>query len=100
MKYKPLRSCAAALIVAGFALGGMPHAGARTAQREEHFVPNHTPGTPLLAVVGLAEQRVSIYDAKGKIMEFAGLDRPNRLRDPCRHLQHRAEGGGTSLQPV
>ncbi len=69
MKYKPLRSCAAALIVAGFVLGGMPHAGARTAQREEHFVPNHNPGTPLLAVVGLAEQRVSIYDAKGKIME-------------------------------
>ncbi len=70
MKYKPLRSCAAALIVAGFALGGMHHAGARAAQTEERFVPNHTPGTPLLAVVGLAEQRVSIYDAKGKIMEL------------------------------
>ncbi len=69
MKYKPLRSCAAALVVAGFALGGIPQAGGRTAQREEHFVPNHTPGTPLLAVVGLAEQRVSIYDAKGKILE-------------------------------
>ena len=64
MKYKPLRSCAAAVVV-GLALGGIPDAGARTAQREEHFVPNHTPGTPLLAVVGLAEQRVSIYDAKG-----------------------------------
>ncbi len=69
MKYKPLRSCAAALFIAGFALGPIPYADARTAQREEHFVPNHTPGTPLLAVVGLAEQRVSIYDAKGKILE-------------------------------
>ena len=69
MKYKPLRSCAAALVVAGFALGGIHQASARTAQREEHFVPNHTPGTPLLAVVGLAEQRVSIYDAKGKILK-------------------------------
>jgi hypothetical protein len=69
MTYKSLRSCAAALIVAGFAFGGIPHADARKAEREDRFVPNHTPGTPLLAVVGLAEQRISIYDAKGKIME-------------------------------
>ncbi len=69
MKYKPLLSCAAALVVAGFAFGAMPYADARTAQREDRFVPSHTPGTPLLAVVGLAEQRISIYDAKGKIME-------------------------------
>ena len=69
MKYTPLLSCAAALVIASFAIGVIPGADARTAQREEHFVPDHTPGTPLLAVVGLAEQRVSIYDAKGKIME-------------------------------
>ena len=69
MKHKPLLSCAAALVVAGFAFGGMPHADARAAQRENRFVPSHTPGTPLLAVVGLAEQQISIYDAKGKIME-------------------------------
>jgi hypothetical protein len=69
MTYKSLRSCATALIVAGFAFGGVPHADARKAEREDRFVPNHAPGTPLLAVVGLAEQRISIYDAKGKIME-------------------------------
>ncbi len=70
MKYKPQLSFAAVLAVAGFALGAMPHADARTAQREDRFVPSHTPGTPLLAVVGLAEQRISIYDAKGKILEL------------------------------
>ena len=69
MTYKPLLSCAAALVIASFAFGAIPQADARTAQREDRFVPNHTPGTPLLAVVGLAEQRISIYDAKGKIME-------------------------------
>ena len=69
MTYKPLLSCAAALVIASFAFGGIPKADARTAQREDRFVPNHAPGTPLLAVVGLAEQRISIYDAKGKIME-------------------------------
>jgi hypothetical protein len=69
MTYKSLLSCAAALVIASFAFGGIPQADARTAQRDDRFVPNHTPGTPLLAVVGLAEQRISIYDAQGKIME-------------------------------
>ncbi len=67
MTNKPLLSCAAALVVAGFVFGGTPQAHART--QDDRFVPNHTPGTPLLAVVGLAEQRISIYDAKGKILE-------------------------------
>jgi hypothetical protein len=69
MTYKLLLSCAAALVIASFAFGGIPKADARIAQREDRFVPNQAPGTPLLAVVGLAEQRISIYDAKGKIME-------------------------------
>jgi lipoprotein-anchoring transpeptidase ErfK/SrfK len=69
MTYKPLLSCAAALVITSFAFGGIPKADARTIQRDDRFVPNHAPGTPLLAVVGLAEQRISIYDAKGKIME-------------------------------
>jgi hypothetical protein len=55
-------------MIAGFALGGISVAHARP-RGEESFVPTHNPGTPLLAVVGLKEQRVSIYDAKGKIME-------------------------------
>ena len=70
MTYKPFLSCAAAIVIASFAFGGFTHADARTAQREDRFVPNHNPGTPLLAVVGLAEQRISIYDAKGKVMEL------------------------------
>jgi len=69
MTCKLLLSCAAALVIASFAFGGIPKADARIAQREDRFVPNQAPGTPLLAVVGLAEQRISIYDAKGKIME-------------------------------
>jgi len=69
MKYELLFSCAAALIAASVAFCEIPQADARTAQREERFTPNHTAGTPLLAVVGLAEQRISIYDAKGKILE-------------------------------
>ncbi len=70
MTFKPLRSCAAAaLVIASIAFGGMDQADARQAQREEHFTPDHTPGTPLLAIVGLTEQRISVYDAKGKIME-------------------------------
>ncbi len=68
MTSKPLLSCAAVLVIAGFALA--PAASARSRNDEDRFAPSHAPGTPLLAVVGLAEQRISIYDAKGKIMEL------------------------------
>ncbi len=48
----------------------------------------------------LREQRISIYDAKGKIMESPVSSGQTGLRDAGRHLQHRAEGGGASLQPL
>lgn len=67
MMSRPLLSCAAVLLIAGFAFA--PAASARNWDDEDRFVSSHTGGTPLLAVVGLAEQRISVYDAKGKIME-------------------------------
>jgi hypothetical protein len=70
MMHNRLFSVAAALILAGLAL---PYASPATARGrdipEERFTPEHAPGRPLLAVVGLREQRISIYDAKGKMME-------------------------------
>ena len=51
----------------------------RAARRSE---PLAEPNTPLLAVVGLAEQRITIYDATGKIMQSpvssgqSGLETP------------------------
>ena len=76
MKYKLLFSSSAAVLMgASVAFGQIPPADARMHhhhyqdQNEDQFGPGRAPGSPLLAVVGLAEQRISIYDAKGKIME-------------------------------
>ena len=54
---------------------------------------------PLLAVVSLGDQRVTIYDAKGRILRSPVSTRRDRLRDAGRHLQRRAEEGG-ALAPT
>jgi hypothetical protein len=59
-------ACLAA--AAAVASVGSAAAGDHDAKRE-HAGPLHRPGAPLLAVVALAEQRVTIYDAKGKILQ-------------------------------
>jgi hypothetical protein len=70
MIHRRLSCLTAALILGAFALPAASPADARSrAEAEERFTPDHAPGKPLLAVVGLKEQRISIYDAKGKIME-------------------------------
>ena len=37
--------------------------------KREHAGPLHRPGAPILAVVALAEQRVTIYGAEGKMLQ-------------------------------
>jgi hypothetical protein len=60
---------AAFLFLAAVALAAASPTQARGRGEEDRFVPDHAPGKPLLAVVALKEQRISVYDAKGKIME-------------------------------
>ncbi len=69
MMDKRLSRAAAAVLIGGLSLLGASAAEARSSRGEPQFTPDHAPGTPLLAVVALREQRISIYDAKGKIME-------------------------------
>ncbi len=69
MMYSKLSCAMAALILAGLALPAASPVDARPGWEEQRFVPDHAPGKPLFAVVGLKEQRISVYDAKGKIME-------------------------------
>ncbi|MGA7329928.1 MAG: L,D-transpeptidase family protein [Rhodomicrobium sp.] len=58
---------AAALIAV--AVDGVSSANARQSRREERHTQSRAPGTPLLAVIALAQQRVSVYGASGRIME-------------------------------
>ena len=65
-------SRAAILCMAGFtavALEGTSSANAAQSREGEHTTQSRAAGAPLLAVIALAQQRVSIYGASGKIME-------------------------------
>jgi chemotaxis protein histidine kinase CheA len=65
-------SRAAILCMAGFtavALEGTSSANAAQSWEGEHTTQYRAAGAPLLAVIALAQQRVSIYGASGKIME-------------------------------
>ena len=70
-KLSLIRACAA-ILLAGAAItavdiGMSSTSEARVVRRSERSIAE--PNAPLLAVVGLAEQRVTIYDATGKIMQ-------------------------------
>ena len=64
----------AILAIAGFALlappGSVDPAGAKSRDgKRDEFGQARGPGTPLLAVVSLSDQRVTIYDSEGKILQ-------------------------------
>ena len=63
---------AAIFCMAGFtavALDGTSSANAAQSRQGERSTQSHAAGTPLLAVIALAQQRISLYGASGKIME-------------------------------
>jgi hypothetical protein len=70
MKSKSLRRAAACLAIAGFAAaGGISAANAQAYLDDVRYGGSLYGRAPLLAVVGLSEQRISIYDETGKISE-------------------------------
>ncbi len=79
---RSLHGAIAALSLTAFALGG--GASPASARYDEDRWDEPVIGTnPVLAVVGLAEQRISIYDAKGKIMEAPVSSGQNGLETPA-----------------
>lgn len=63
---------AAVLCTAGFAaiaFDGTSSANAMQSQQRERPTQSRAAGAPLLAIIALAQQRVSVYGASGKIME-------------------------------
>ena len=72
----------AAAVITAVDNGAPSTAEARVVRRAPRSEPLAEPSTPLLAVVGLAEQRITIYDATGKILQSpvssgqSGLETP------------------------
>jgi multidrug efflux pump subunit AcrA (membrane-fusion protein) len=74
----------AALSIAGFAAFACGGTSARSRYYNDSLEEPPVYGrTPLLAVVGLKEQRVTIYDAKGKMMEAPVSSGQNGLETPA-----------------
>ena len=62
-------SRAAMLCMAGFAavaLGGTSSANAEQSRRSERHSQSRAAGAPLLAIIALVQQRISVYGASGK----------------------------------
>ncbi len=64
-------------------------AGARSDKRSIESIESRRAGEPLMAIVSLRDQRITVYDAKGWI-----------LRDARRDLQRHPESRGPLLEPV
>ena len=94
----------AAALAALFALCLLADAGvgakAAATRKREEIIQSRPAGPPVMAVVSLSRQRVTIYDADGWIMRAPGFHGPDRLRDTRRHLQHPAEEGRAPLQSL
>ncbi len=73
MKSKRTLHCAiAGIAIAGLTIlasGWVPQAQARTNLYGERYAPYRQQSAPVMAIVGLSEQRVTIYNATGKILE-------------------------------
>jgi L,D-transpeptidase catalytic domain len=71
-KRKQTRLRPARLAVAGLAalIAAGEHAGATSArgERSAGSIESRTPGEPILAVVSLRQQRITVYDAQGRIL--------------------------------
>src|SRR6478609_2035164 len=86
----------AALIAAG------DHAGARSgwSERSVESVESRSAGDPIMAIISLRNQRITVYDAKGWILRGAGVERPEGTRDARWRVRRPREGQGPPLEPL
>jgi hypothetical protein len=71
----------------------------RPARTSEATAPRDA-GEPIMAIVSIKSQQVTIYDADGWDPARASVDRHDGTRDPGRCLQRRREGQGPPLEPL
>ena len=57
-------------------------------------------GEPIMAIVSIKSQKVTIYDADGWVLRAPVSSGTDGTRDASRRLQRRGEGQGPSLEPL
>src|SRR6266567_8104722 len=93
-----LAMAAAAATLVGLIAG--PAGAAKSSAKSIEIVQSRPAGQPIMAIVSLSKQHVTIYDANGWIRARPCFQRAKGLRDPCRDLHGRPEGGGALLQSL
>ena len=66
--YRPIALMYLAVASLAVLIGAGADAGARSGERSISSVESRSPGEPLMAIVSLREQRITVYDAKGWIL--------------------------------
>ena len=67
--------------------------------RNEQSVAMRPAGEPIMAIVSLREQQITVYDDKGWIMR-APVSSGQKDRNAGRYLQHSPKTGRALLQPL
>ena len=103
-KHKQERLRPAHLAVAGLAalIAAGDHAAARSgrSERSVESIQSRTAGEPIMAIVSLRDQRITVYDAKGWILRAPVSSGQKGTRDARRDFQRHSERGGALLEPV
>ena len=63
-------------------------------------VQSRSAGEPIMAIVSLRNQRITVYDAKGWILRAPVSSGTKGRETPAGHLQRHPEGRGALLEPV
>ena len=69
-------------------------------ERMTEAVAPRAAGEPIMAIVSIKSQKVTVYDADGWISARAGVDRHEGTRDTGRCLQRRGEAQGPPFEPL
>ena len=92
------------LAVAGLAVliaaGDRAVARGGSSERSIESIESRSAGEPLMAIVSLRSQRITVYDAKGWILRAPVSSGTNGTRDARRDLQRHPESRGALLEPV
>ncbi|MGY3225825.1 hypothetical protein ACVIM5_006432 [Bradyrhizobium sp. USDA 4512] len=89
----------AAMVTLASLTGGVAAKEQRPAAAVEATAPR-TAGEPIMAIVSIKAQKVTLYDAEGWIYRAPGVERCQGTRDAGRRLCADREGQGPPLDPL
>ena len=78
----------------------MRRARSGRSERPIESIQSRSAGEPIMAIVSLRSQRITVYDAKGWILRAPVSSGTKGRETPAGHLQRHPESRGALLEPV